>query len=450
MVQRLADGEAVPSGGAEPQQLPRRQRQAPSEAGASAMQDSAAASGLRAAEWKGRWIQLRIACAPLLLCVATVHTRRGFAAASPRCGVTMHSMLCADISGHAGPVTLLLPCRDLSFLERHLEATIAAKTERERREVQAAQDSPWIAGQAPRRPLPQAAPVTAPGFTADALRAHPFFRECEAAVASGDASLLLPPPADAVQPMASEASTPAAVHWALVGLQSNASALAHYISTEVPHLHHIRIRNACACLRAAPLCLAVAQLQMVGGSGTPTHSCHDDEVLQTGQVVKAATTAAPSKVPKKAMPRQRSTASMGGIALARRNSERKPGSRRESVLPEEMVEELLRRPPKPFMRPPRELTAEDIAARIAEESSGEDEPTSDSYYLHLHDLEQAKKEHAERGACFGVCLRVWSTARGHSVPAKMHTGICVMFRSTPLQGRILGIGGSDGRVHSDT
>lgn len=81
VVQRLADGEAVPSGGAEPQQLPRSQRQAPSEAGASAVQDSAAASGLRAAEWKGRWIQLRIACAPVLLCVATMHTRQGFAAA---------------------------------------------------------------------------------------------------------------------------------------------------------------------------------------------------------------------------------------------------------------------------------------------------------------------------------------------------------------------------------
>lgn len=98
------------------------------------------------------------------------------------------------------------------------------------------------------------------------------------------------------------------------------------------------------------------------------------------------------------MPRQRSTASLGGIALARRNSERKPGSRRDSVLPEELVEELLRRPAKPYMPQPRTLTAADIAVRVAAESSGEDEPTSDSYYLQLHDLEQAKKEQAELGA----------------------------------------------------
>lgn len=97
------------------------------------------------------------------------------------------------------------------------------------------------------------------------------------------------------------------------------------------------------------------------------------------------------------MSRQRSTASLGGIALARRNSERKPGNRRESVLPEEVLEELGRRPPKPFMRQPRALSADDIVTRLAAESSGEDEPTSDSYYLHLHDLEQAKKEHADRG-----------------------------------------------------
>lgn len=96
---------------------------------------------------------------------------------------------------------------------------------------------------------------------------------------------------------------------------------------------------------------------------------------------------------------------MGGIALARRNSERKPGNRRDSVLPEEVVEDLLRRPPKPFMRPTRALTAEDIAARITAESSGEDEPTSDSYYLQLHDLEQAKKEHAERGVSPSSCGR---------------------------------------------
>lgn len=131
-------------------------------------------------------------------------------------------------SQHAGPL-----CRELSFLEQHLESTIAAKVERERREVQAAQDSPWIAGQTPRRPLPRPAEVAAPGFTADALRAHPFFRECEAAVASRDADLLLPAPAGAVQPISDDASTPAAVHWALMGLQSSASALAHHISTEV-------------------------------------------------------------------------------------------------------------------------------------------------------------------------------------------------------------------------
>lgn len=195
----------------------------------------------------------------------------------------------------------------------------------------------------------------------------------------------------------------------------------------------------CVCVCAGSTVVS-CHCTVADGGGVRVHQrnhCNGDVVLQTGQVAKAATTAAPSKVPKKAMPRQRSTASMGGIALARRNSERKPGSRRESVLPEEMVEELLRRPPKPFMRPPRELTTEDIAARIALESSGEDEPTSDSYYLHLHDLEQAKKEHAERGACFGVRLRVWSTARGHGVPVKMHTGICVVFRSPPLQGAFL-------------
>lgn len=134
---------------------------------------------------------------------------------------------------------------------------------------------------------------------------------------------------------------------------------------------------------------------------------------------------------------------MGGIAVARRNSERKPGNRRESVLPEEVVEDLLRRPPKPFMRPTRALTTEDIAARIAAESSGEDEPTSDSYYLQLHDLEQAKKEHAERGVrpcscgptllacasmrCYGMCCGLHAALLCLAGMADMH------FRGVPQQ-----------------
>lgn len=124
-------------------------------------------------------------------------------------------------------------CRELSFLERHLEATIAAKLQREEAEIEAAVDSPWLAGKAPRQPLPPPAEVNTPGFTADALRAHPFFGECAAAVASGDPGVLLPPPAGAVQEMRDDESIPAMVHWALVGLQGSASALAHYISTEV-------------------------------------------------------------------------------------------------------------------------------------------------------------------------------------------------------------------------
>eukprot|EP00892_Ulva_mutabilis_P007377 jgi/Ulvmu1/5010/UM021_0027.1 len=291
---RVADGQAMPSSEAGQEQQARLRRTT-SEAPPAAEDDTT-----RATEWKARWLQLRIA--------------------------------------------------ELSFLERHLETTIATKLQREEAEIEAAQDSPWLAGKAPRQRLPAPAPVCAPGFTADALRAHPFFGECAAAVASGDAGTLLPPPAGAVQEIRDDQSTPAAVHWALVGLQSSASALAHYISTE------------------------------------------------TGQVAKVTTTAAPSKVPKKAMPRQRSSVSLGGIALARRNSERKPGHRRDSVLPEDVVEELTRRPPKPYIPQPRTLTAADIAARAAAESSGEDEPTSDSYYLQLHDLEQAKKEQAEREA----------------------------------------------------
>lgn len=125
--------------------------------------------------------------------------------------------------------------RELSFLERQLESAIAVKMEREQQEVKAAQDSPWIAGQSPRRPLPNPADVTGPGFTAASLRTHPFFRECEAAVTSGDAGMSLPPPADAVQPIHEDQSLPAQLYWALNSLQSSASGLAHHISTEVWH-----------------------------------------------------------------------------------------------------------------------------------------------------------------------------------------------------------------------
>lgn len=61
VLQRLSDGEAVPSGQLAPQKLPRRQRPTSAEA-APAVQDSKAANAHRAAEWKGRWLQLRIAC----------------------------------------------------------------------------------------------------------------------------------------------------------------------------------------------------------------------------------------------------------------------------------------------------------------------------------------------------------------------------------------------------
>lgn len=118
----------------------------------------------------------------------------------------------------------------------------------------------------------------------------------------------------------------------------------------------------------------------------------------------ATVTAAPSKVPKKAPPRARGHAHVPvplPQALGRRGSERKPHQRRESSLPEDVRSEITRKPEKPYVPPTRVLTSEDIAARVEEESSGEDD-TSDAYYLRLHDAELAKKDEADKAAAPGV------------------------------------------------
>lgn len=88
-------------------------------------------------------------------------------------------------------------------------------------------------------------------------------------------------------------------------------------------------------------------------------------------------------------------------SFGRRGSERKPHQRRESSLPEEVRSEITRKLEKPYVPPTRVLTSEDIAARIEEESSGEDD-TSDAYYLRLHDAELAKKDEADKAGAAGV------------------------------------------------
>lgn len=123
---------------------------------------------------------------------------------------------------------------------------------------------------------------------------------------------------------------------------------------------------------------------------------------QGGGADPATATAAPSKVPKKAPPRPRSHVQVPmPPSLGRRGSERKPNQRRESSLPEEVRSEITRKLEKPYVPPTRVLTSDDIAARIEDESSGEDD-TSDAYYLRLHDAELAKKDEADKAGAGGT------------------------------------------------
>lgn len=114
---------------------------------------------------------------------------------------------------------------------------ISQKEARMARELAAAEDSPYLAGKEPRRPL-QALPASATdpatcGFSEDALREHAFFKECAAAVDAQDVGAVTQPPEGTIQDMSDDETAPAAVYWAFASIEDNVHAFLNYISSEV-------------------------------------------------------------------------------------------------------------------------------------------------------------------------------------------------------------------------
>ena len=114
---------------------------------------------------------------------------------------------------------------------------IAAKEARVAHELAAAEDSPYLAGKSPRRPLqPLPASASDPatcGFSEEALRGHPFFKECCVAVESETADAVVPVAEGTVQDMSDDETAPAAVYWAFASIEDNVHAFLNYIASEV-------------------------------------------------------------------------------------------------------------------------------------------------------------------------------------------------------------------------
>lgn len=114
---------------------------------------------------------------------------------------------------------------------------ISQKEGRVARELAAAEDSPYLAGKSPRRPLlPLPASASDPascGFSEDAMRGHPFFKECGAAVEAENADTVVPAVEGTVQDMSDDETAPAAAYWAFASIEDNVHAFLNYISSEV-------------------------------------------------------------------------------------------------------------------------------------------------------------------------------------------------------------------------
>jgi hypothetical protein len=114
---------------------------------------------------------------------------------------------------------------------------ISQKESRVARELAAAEDSPYLAGKSPRRPLqplpPSASDPATCGFSEDALRGHAFFKECSAAVEANNADTIVPAAEGTVQDMSDDETAPAAAYWAFASIEDNIHAFLNYISSEV-------------------------------------------------------------------------------------------------------------------------------------------------------------------------------------------------------------------------
>lgn len=114
---------------------------------------------------------------------------------------------------------------------------ISQKEDRNSRELAAAEDSPYLTGKSPRRPLqplpPSASDPATCGFSEDAMRGHAFFKECAAAVEANNADAVVPAAEGIVQDMSDDETAPAAVYWAFASIEDNVHAFLNYISSEV-------------------------------------------------------------------------------------------------------------------------------------------------------------------------------------------------------------------------